>query len=325
VLRLGIDLGGTKIEAALFSPIGEVVWRKRIPSPQHHYADTVHAIAGLIQEARHAHTAAEVSIGIGIPGSLSPADGHVRNANSTWLNGRPLRADLETAVGQTVSVANDANCLAISEATDGAARDADNSFSIILGTGVGGGLVLHKQLVIGTNGIAGEWGHTPLPWQKDDEQHHRSPCWCGRQGCIETFLSGPALVKEFNQASHLSVANVEMLLEQRTAGNPVAKAVMDNFFDRLARALAMVMNVVDPDVIVVAGGLSNIHEIYTEIPKRWQPWIFSDRPARTQLLPAMYGDASGVRGAAWLPSQGVNLGVRHQAERQTDSQDDTGD
>lgn len=299
MFRLGIDLGGTKIEAALLSPSGEVVWRKRISSPRHDYGETLRAVVGLIKDAQQAHSASDFSIGMGIPGSLSPKDGRVRNANSTWLNGQPLKTDLEQAIGHRVEVANDANCLAISEATDGAARDATSSFAVILGTGVGGGLVLHKKLVVGANGIAGEWGHTPLPWQQEDERH-RNPCWCGRQGCIETFLSGPALVKEFNAASRSTITNVEALLEKRSAGDPIAMTVMENFFDRLARALAMVINILDPDVIVVGGGLSNIDEIYTEIPKRWQQWIFSDQPTKTHLLPAMHGDASGVRGAAWV-------------------------
>lgn len=302
MFRLGIDLGGTKIEAALLSPSADVVWRKRIASPKDNYRDTLRALIGLIEDARQAHSASNFSIGIGIPGSLSPADGRVRNANSTWLNGQPLQTDLEELLGQEIAIANDANCLAVSEAADGAARDAQSSFAIILGTGVGGGLVIHKKLVTGTNGVAGEWGHIPLPWQQDDEQH-RSRCWCGQRGCIETFLSGPALVNEFNAVSSQRVANVESLLELRAAGDVIARSVMERFFDRLARALAMVMNIVDPDVIVVGGGLSNIDEIYTEVPKRWQQWVFSDQPTKTQLLPAMHGDASGVRGAAWLPTR----------------------
>lgn len=302
MFRLGIDLGGTKIEAALLSPSGDVVWRKRVASPRDDYHQTIQALMGLIEEARQTHHASDFSIGLGIPGSLSPTDGRVRNANSTWLNGQPLKTDLEELLGQRIWIANDANCLAISEATDGAARDAQSSFAVILGTGVGGGLVIHKRLVVGANGIAGEWGHTPLPWQEDDE-HHRSHCWCGRQGCIETFLSGPALVKEFNAASPQRITDVESLIARRASGDLIAELVVESFFNRLARALAMVINIVDPDVIVVGGGLSNIDEIYTEVPKRWQRWIFSDQPAKTHLLPAMHGDASGVRGAAWLPNR----------------------
>lgn len=301
MFKLGIDLGGTKTEAALLGPSGDVVWRKRVASPQHQYAETLRTLIGLIDDARKAHGASDFSIGIGIPGSLSPKDGRVRNANSTWLNGQPLQSDLEEALGHKIAIANDANCLAISEATDGAARDTQSSFAVILGTGVGGGLVLHKKLVLGANGIAGEWGHIPLPWQQGDEQH-RGACWCGRHGCIETFLSGPALVREFNSAGPDRIDQVEALLQKRAAGDVVAMSVMENFFDRLARALAMVINIIDPDVIVVGGGLSNIDAIYTEIPKRWQPWIFSDQPTKTHLLPAMHGDSSGVRGAAWLPT-----------------------
>ncbi len=302
MFRLGIDLGGTKIEAALLSPSGDVVWRKRVASPKDDYRQTLQALIALVEDARQTHHASNFSIGMGIPGSLSPADGRVRNANSTWLNGQPLKTDLEELLGQRIWIANDANCLAISEATDGAARDAQSSFSIILGTGVGGGLVIHKRLVVGANGIAGEWGHTPLPWQEDDE-HHRSPCWCGRQGCLETFLSGPALVKAFNAASPQQITDVESLIALRASGDLIARSVMEHFFNRLARALSMVINILDPDVIVVGGGLSNIDEIYTEVPKRWQQWIFSDQPSKTHLLPAMHGDASGVRGAAWLPNR----------------------
>jgi predicted NBD/HSP70 family sugar kinase len=320
MFRLGIDLGGTKIEAALLNPFGDVVWRKRVASPRDDYRQTLQALIGLIDHARQTHHASEFSIGLGIPGSLSPVDGRVRNANSTWLNGQALKTDLEELLSQRIAIANDANCLAISEATDGAARDARSSFAVILGTGVGGGLTLHKKLVVGANGIAGEWGHTPLPWQQADE-HHRDACWCGRRGCIETFLSGPALVKEFNMASSHRVANVESLLALRAAGDVIAKSVMERFFDRLARALAMVINIVDPDVIVVGGGLSNIDEIYTETPQRWQTWIFSDRPTNTHLLPAMHGDSSGVRGAAWLPRT-HEMGHGPTADRQ---QDESGD
>lgn len=299
-LRLGIDLGGTKIEAALLDGAGSIVWKKRTPSPRNDYSATLSALEALVIEARRAVNAAEkCSIGIGIPGSLSPADGRVRNANSIWLNGQPLKRDLEQLLGQSVAIANDANCLAVSEFTDGAARDARSVFAVILGTGVGGAHAIQGELVVGANGIAGEWGHVPLPWMTAEEFDH-PPCWCGRSGCIETFLSGPALVREFNTSASKSIQSVQEILCLAESGHAAAIAQMDRFYDRLARALAMVINIIDPEVIVVGGGLSNIPNIYTEIPRRWGRWIFSDVPAVTRIAPALHGDSSGVRGAAWL-------------------------
>ncbi|MBU3724387.1 MAG: ROK family protein [Burkholderiaceae bacterium] len=299
-LRLGIDLGGTKIEAALLDPTGDIIWRHRIPAPRDAYPATIKAVERLVHQARAMEpSAVNCSIGIGIPGSLSPRDGRVRNANSTWLNGQPFKRDLEAALRQTVQMANDANCLAVSEATDGAACDAQSVFAVILGTGVGGAHVIHKQLVTGANGVAGEWGHTPLPWMTAEEFKH-APCWCGRSGCIETFLSGPALVQEFNTSGHAKVESVQEILGMADPANRQALALMERFYDRLARALAMVINIIDPEVIVIGGGLSNIASIYSEIPKRWGRWIFSDMAAVTRLVPALHGDASGVRGAAWL-------------------------
>lgn len=299
-LRLGIDLGGTKIEGALLDASGAIVWRKRIASPRHDYTATLSAIKTLVMNARSDIAAAKnCTIGIGIPGSLSPADGCVRNANSIWLNGRPLGHDLESLFGQSVKIANDANCLAVSECTDGAARDAQSVFAVILGTGVGGAHVIHGELVVGANGIAGEWGHVPLPWMTKEEFDHPA-CWCGRNGCIETFLSGPALVREFNASGAGSVQSVQEILRLAENGHVAAIALIDRFHGRLARALAMVINIIDPEVIVIGGGLSNITSIYSEIPKRWGRWIFSDVPAVTRLVPALHGDSSGVRGAAWL-------------------------
>lgn len=299
-LRLGIDLGGTKIEAALLDAEGGIHWKKRIASPRDDYNATLSALGALVVDARNDIAAAKrCTIGIGIPGSLSPADGRVRNANSTWLNGRPLGHDLEALLGQPVKIANDANCLAVSESTDGAARNAQSVFAVILGTGVGGAHVVHGQLAVGANGIAGEWGHTPLPWMTAEE-FDRPACWCGRRGCIETFLSGPALVREFNASAAGPAQSVQEMLHLGESGHVAAIALIDRFHDRLARALAMVINIIDPDVIVVGGGLSNIPSIYTEIPKRWDRWIFSDVSAVTQIMPALHGDASGVRGAAWL-------------------------
>ncbi len=299
-LRLGIDLGGTKIEAALLDASGAIVWRKRIASPQNDYTATLAALRSLVMDVRTDIAAADnCTLGIGIPGSLSPVDGRVRNANSTWLNGQPLKRDLEQLFGESVAIANDANCLAVSEFTDGAAHDAQSVFAVILGTGVGGAHVIHGELVVGANGIAGEWGHVPLPWMTTEEFDH-PPCWCGRSGCIETFLSGPALVREFNASGAEPVASVQDILRLAQSGHAAAIALMDRLHDRLARALAMVINIIDPEVIVVGGGLSNLPSIYTEIPKRWGRWIFSDVPAVTRIVPALHGDSSGVRGAAWL-------------------------
>lgn len=310
MLRLGIDLGGTKIEAALLNSERAIVWKKRIASPQHDYAATLKAIHDLVQEARlwakeNTTVSGAVpntlhSLGIGIPGSLSPSSALVRNANSTWLNDKPLKTDLESFTGQPIQLANDANCLALSESVDGAARDAAVVFGVILGTGVGGGLAIHGKVLHGANGIAGEWGHTPLPWLSSEEISVPRSCWCGREHCIETYLSGPALVNEFNKAGPQKVQRVEEIIQAAANGQDQAKACLELFYNRLARALAMVITIVDPDVIVLGGGLSNIAAIYAEVPKRWGQWIFSNEPVVTQLVPAMHGDSSGVRGAAWL-------------------------
>lgn len=303
-LRLGIDLGGTKIEAAILDSAGAIRWKKRIASPQHHYPATLSALIGLIAEARHDVPAAnQCAVGIGIPGSLSPYDGRVRNANSTWLNGQRLQQDLEARLGQPIRIANDANCLALSEFTDGAAQGAESVFAIILGTGVGGAHVVNGALAGGANRLAGEWGHVPLPWMTSQELNTPA-CWCGRRGCVETFLSGPALVKAFHAAAQSgsgpAVTSVEEIVLRSAAGDVAAISVMDRFYDQLARALAMIINIVDPEIIVVGGGLSKIGQIYTEVPSRWGQWIFSDTAVCTRLLPAQHGDASGVRGAAWL-------------------------
>ncbi|NBW01391.1 MAG: ROK family protein [Betaproteobacteria bacterium] len=299
-LRLGIDLGGTKIEAAVLDSAGAIRWKQRIASPQNNYQSTLSALAALIAQARREIPAArQCAIGIGIPGSLSPHDGRVRNANSTWLNGQSLQQDLEALLGQHVRIANDANCLALSEFTDGAARGAQSVFAIILGTGVGGAHVANGALAGGANRLAGEWGHVPLPWMTSQE-FNTPACWCGRTGCIETFLSGPALVKALNAGGSAPVRSVQEIVHRSEAGDMHAIAVLDRFYGQLARALAMVINIIDPEVIVIGGGLSNISRIYSEIPKRWSQWIFSDTAVITRLLPAQHGDASGVRGAAWL-------------------------
>lgn len=311
MLRLGIDLGGTKIEAALLDSNNAIVWRKRIASPQNDYGETLAAIGGLVNEAKAWALSGMVSVsstinhpvssvGIGIPGSLSPSTGFVRNANSTWLNGQPLKSDLETRLATSIQMANDANCLALSESIDGAGRGAAVVFSVILGTGVGGGLAIHRQVLQGANRVAGEWGHTPLPWQSDSESSRPRMCWCGQEHCIETYLSGPAIVREFNQAASFEARCMEEIVDAASRNNDQANTCLSLFYDRLARALAMVINIVDPDVIVLGGGLSNMTAIYTEVPKRWGRWVFSNEAVVTRLMPAMHGDSSGVRGAAWL-------------------------
>jgi fructokinase len=312
MFRLGIDLGGTKIEAALLNSEGTIAWKKRIASPQHDYRATLAAIESLVADAQALVVSGTVpdtvpdttiqSIGIGIPGSRSPANGLVRNANSTWLNGKPLKTDLEALLGGPVQMANDANCLALSESVDGAGRGAAFVFGVILGTGVGGGFAIHQQVLQGANRIAGEWGHTPLPWPSDSESSRPRVCWCGQSNCIETYLSGPALVREFNETASLGVQRVEEIVQAAASGHGDARACLELFYGRLARALAMVINIVDPDVIVIGGGLSNIAAIYTEVPRRWGQWVFSAEPVVTRLVPAMHGDSSGVRGAAWLTS-----------------------
>lgn len=305
MIRLGIDLGGTKTEAALVDVEGLTVWKKRVPTPRDDYPATLAAIKGLVRDAE-VWVAADTragglhTIGIGIPGSPSPDSGLVRNANSTWLNGRPLQADLETALGRPVQIANDANCLAVSEAADGAACGAGSVFGVILGTGVGGAHVVNGRLLVGANGIAGEWGHTPLPWLTAVEASSPRACWCGLEHCLETYLSGPAIIREFRSRDSSAVKRVEAIVEAAAAGRSTARACLDLFYQRLARALAMIINIADPEVIVIGGGVSNIARIYEEVPARWSRWIFSDGPLKTRLIPAMHGDSSGVRGAAWL-------------------------
>jgi fructokinase len=306
---IGIDLGGTKIEGLLLDE-GVERRRVRVPTPRDDYDATVRAIVSLVQ-GLDGLAGGPATVGIGIPGSLEPSTALVKNANSTWLLGRPLRHDLERALTRPVAVANDANCFALSEATDGAAAGAAVVFGVILGTGVGGGLVVHGRTLDGPNGVAGEWGHNQLPWMEPSE----SPgprCYCGRHGCVETFLSGPALA-----ADHARVTGDETVAEsiaaQAAAGDGQAMATFDRYVSRAARALASVINVIDPDVIVLGGGLSNVDALYTRVPERWGTFVFAcdaavrqggevgERlPVRTMLRRARHGDSSGVRGAAWL-------------------------
>ena len=295
-MLIGVDLGGTKIEVAVLGADAEIVFRRRADTPSGDYGGTIAAVAALVGEAETA-AGGRCTVGVGIPGAISPATGLVKNANSVWMNGQPLHADLSEALGRPVRIANDANCFALSEATDGAAAGADPVFGVILGTGVGGGIVIAGRTLTGTNAIAGEWGHNPLPYPADDERPGPS-CWCGAAGCIETFLSGPGLAR-----SHRESAGREMTAQEiaRAAaqGDADSEASLRKYEARLARSLAGVINIVDPSVIVLGGGLSNMPRLYENVPAIWDRWIFSDR-ADTKLLPPAHGDSSGVRGAAWL-------------------------
>ena len=281
--RIGIDLGGTKIEVVVLDS-GREVFRKRIASPQGSYQATLDAISSLVGDA------GEGTVGIGIPGSISPTTGLVKGANSTWLIGKPFREDLEKVLGRPVRMENDANCFALSEAVDGAGRGAKVVFGAILGTGVGGGIVVEGKVLTGPNAIAGEWGHNPLPAPTADDLPH-PVCYCGRKGCIETYLSGPGLARDYEKRTGRRLAAEEIVA--------LGDESLSRYEERLARALASVINVLDPDVIVLGGGMSNVARLYTEVPRLWGRHVFSDQVA-TRLERNQHGDSSGVRGAAWL-------------------------
>jgi fructokinase len=283
-MRIGVDLGGTKIEAITLNAEGRQVFRKRTPSPQGSYQATLEALASIVRDA------GEGTVGIGIPGSLSRATGLVKGANSTWLIGKPLKQDLEEILGREVRMENDANCFALSEAVDGAGRGAKVVFGVILGTGVGGGIVVNGEVLTGPNAIAGEWGHNPLPAPTAADLPHPQ-CYCGRTGCIETYLSGPGLSRDHKgrTGQHLAAEEIVALGDESLA----------RYEERLARALGSVINVLDPDVIVLGGGMSNVARLYAEVPRLWGRYVFSDQVA-TRLERNVHGDSSGVRGAAWL-------------------------
>ena len=286
-LRIGVDLGGTKIEAIALDASGAEVFRKRVPTPRGDYGRTLQQIALLVGEA------GEGTVGVGIPGALSRVTGLVKNANSTWLIGKPLKEDLERILGREVRVENDANCFTLSEAVDGAGRDARVVFGVILGTGVGGGIAVDGQVLVGPNAIAGEWGHNPLPLPGPGDLPLPA-CYCGRSGCIETYLSGPGLSRDHEASTGRKLPAEEAVKDEKTFAR---------YAERLARALAGVINVLDPDVIVLGGGMSNVARLYTEVPRLWTPYVFSDRVA-TRLARNAHGDSSGVRGAAWLWEKG---------------------
>jgi fructokinase len=299
--RIGIDLGGTKIEAAAIDREGEIRPRRRVTTPASDYEGTIAALAGLVT-AIESEIGAKASVGVGIPGTIVAATGLVKNANSTWLNHRPLGRDAEAALGRPVRFANDANCFALSEASDGAAAGCGTVFGVILGTGVGGGVVIGEHLLVGANAIAGEWGHNPLPAPRPDELPGPA-CYCGRSGCIETFLSGPGLAADHRRHGGDDLAGPQIAAGV-AAGDPASRATLDRYANRLARALAGVINLIDPDAIVLGGGLSALSQLYEEVPRRWGRHIFSDTVV-TRLLPPRHGDTSGLRGAAWLwPPEG---------------------
>lgn len=294
--RIGIDLGGTKIEALVIDRNGEELMRQRVPTPQGDYWGTIEAIAELIAAVEQ-QSGCYGSIGIGMPGTLSPATGLVKNANSTALIGHPLDQDLEKRLQRPVRLANDANCFALSEAVDGAAAGAESVFGVILGTGVGGGIVINGQVVTGVNAIGGEWGHNPLPWPREEELPGPE-CYCGKRGCIETFLSGPGLQMSYYRRSGIQIPAEEIAVRAQQ-GEQDAEEVMAQYEERLARGLSTVINLLDPKVIVLGGGVSNIDRLYPHVRNLWGEYVFSDE-VQTQLVRARYGDSSGSRGAAWL-------------------------
>jgi fructokinase len=295
-IKCGIDLGGTKIELLALDGDGRELSRQRVATPQGDYRATLLAIRDLIENAEQS-VGAISQVGIGTPGAFSKVNGSLKNANSTCLNGQPIRQDLEALLQRRVRIANDADCFALSEAIDGSGKGAGTVFGVILGTGVGGGIVVNGKPLSGPNAIAGEWGHNPLPWPRDDERPGPL-CYCGKYGCIETFLSGPGLSRSCAAATGLNL-DAAAIAEKAADGDPACEAVLLRYEERLARALAHVINILDPDVIVLGGGLSKLMRLYDNVPRYWGDFVFSDR-VDTRLVPPTHGDSSGVRGAAWL-------------------------
>ena len=294
-MQIGIDLGGTKTEAIALAADSVVAGRRRVSTPRE-YGGTLDAIVRLVGELE-SETGRSGTVGVGIPGVVTRATGLVKNANSTWLNGRPLKEDLTRILGRGVRLANDANCFALSEATDGAGAGCHTVFGAIVGTGTGGGIVVAGEVLTGPNAVAGEWGHNPLPWP-DASEWPGPACYCGRTGCIETFLSGPGLMRAHAQDTGVTLTP-ETIVQRALDGEAAARASLERYAHRMARALASVINLLDPDVVVLGGGMSNIESLYEMVPELWKPYVFSDAVA-TPVLRAVHGDASGVRGAAWL-------------------------
>lgn len=304
-MRIGIDLGGTKIEGIVLAPDGRELLRQRIDTPAGDYRAIIAAVGSLVQSLEH-EIEQFCSVGVGMPGAISLLTGQVKNANSTCLIDRNIEQDLTTALKRPVRVMNDANCFALSEASDGAVSqlafpEAKIVFGVILGTGVGGGIVTRGAVLSGRNALAGEWGHNPLPWPRPEELPGPA-CYCGKSGCIETFLCGPALFADYRSAGRTANSNHEMVQAADRGADAVAEASLSRYEDRLARALAMVINILDPDVIVLGGGISNIERLYKSLPLRLQDYVFSDS-CDTPIVPPRHGDSSGVRGAAWLWSE----------------------
>lgn len=298
-MRIGIDLGGTKIEVIALDDNGATLFRKRIPTPRGDYAATLDAIASLVNDAESA-TGMTGTVGVGIPGTISPITHKVKNANSTWLNGQYFDTDLATLLNRPVKVANDANCLAVSEAVDGAGAGAKVVFAVIIGTGCGAGIAINGQVHSGGNGVAGEWGHNPLPWQDSKDQLFldNEVCYCGLTGCTELFVSGTGFMADYKKLSGEQKTGPE-IVELANAGNKLACTSVDHYQTRLAKALAQAVNMLDPDVIVLGGGMSNVDSLYEELPAKISHWVFG-RECDTPIRKAVHGDSSGVRGAAWL-------------------------
>jgi fructokinase len=295
VTQIGIDFGGTKIEAAALDKAGAFLTRQRVPTPDN-YADAIHAVADLIAKVE-AEVGPAQSIGIGLPGSISPRTGAMRNANTIYLNGTSFRQDLQDELGRPVRLANDANCLALSEAKDGAAAGSRVTFAVIIGTGCGGGVVVDGKLIEGANGIAGEWGHTPLPWPRTDELPGLD-CWCGQKNCLEKWISGTGFHDDYERRTGRRLKGDEIVHLAR-AGDVVAKAALDDYIDRLGRGMAVIVNILDPDCFVMGGGMSNVTELYAALPAVIDRHTFSDG-WEAKIVPAKWGDSSGVRGAAHL-------------------------
>lgn len=310
-ISVGVDLGGTKIEIAALDKSGMILDRQRVATPQGQYEQTLDAVADLVKQVE-ARLGVITTVGIGLPGSLSPQTGLMRNANSVCLNGRSLQQDIEVLLKRAVAISNDANCFALSEATDGAGAGAESVFGVIIGTGTGAGVVVKGQLVNGHNGNAGEWGHNPLPWALADELPGPS-CWCGLQGCIETWLSGPGFALDYQTLLGREGGNASLTAQEivrlAAEGDTLAEQALQRYESRLARALAHVINMLDPEVIVLGGGMSNIQRLYESVPRLWGAYVFSDHVS-TRLVPPQFGDSSGVRGAAWLGAQ-----IREKSDR----------
>ncbi|USH05037.1 fructokinase [Grimontia kaedaensis] len=298
-MKIGIDLGGTKIEAVVLNNNGEQVFVERVPTPQHDYQGTLDAIKGLVDRAEVA-VGEQCTVGMGIPGTLSPVTGKVKNANSVWLNGQPLDKDLGALLDREVRIANDANCLAVSEAVDGSGAGKHMVYGVIIGTGCGGGISIDGKVHAGGNGVAGEWGHNPLPWQTEQDRYHAEHihCYCGRPSCLEVFISGTGFWKDF-ELMHGETLRGPDIMARVEQGDKEAEACIQRYEDRLARALASVVNTLDPDAIVLGGGMSNVDRIYKNVPLLMKKWVMGGE-CDTPIVKAKYGDSSGVRGAAWL-------------------------